>query len=475
MKNSNNHEKLKKFQQRYDPITNAYRERTLTESVLQHWKEEQLKLVITHVKVNSPFYRTHLGYVEETKLTLDTLHKLPFTTKDDLREQMNQMLSGSLSDGLYYYETTGTTGVATPCPRDQKESYASNLQLQYAYEDMLKDVFPDNHKPVLGILGPTEIHSFSDTLGTIAMNIGICHAKIWPGSPVIGFDKCLSLMQELKLEIIATSPGQVMTLAKEAIKRGLDPKKDFHVKAFMLSGELCTPELAANLESLWGAKVYNSLYGSQEAFVIASSTPTGLLRPHLPNYIFEVVDPETGEYLGETGDGELVVTCLIDGLKPLIRYRTGDIVSIKTTANKSLFDRYTIDVVGRVRDSVELNGKYFTAAQIESSLIKNIRGCLGYQILLTQSNNEDSIIAKLEIPSLPSKDRKKLIMQTSHRISEQLGCPSTVMLVEDLSDYVNLGGWIKWKAARLIDTRFENDNIDTESSAEQLLERLNTV
>ena len=477
MKNYSSREKLNEFQQRYDPITTAYRDLTLSENALRDWKEEQLKIVITHVQENSQFYREHLSHIEPSKLTLEVLHKLPFTTKNDLREQMQQILSGSLNDGLYYYETTGTTGVATPCPRDQKESYASNLQLQYAYEDMLKEIFPVNHKPILGILGPTEIHSFSDTLGSIALNIGICHAKIWPGSPVIGFDKCLSLIRDLKLEIIATSPGQVMTLAKEAIKRGLDPKKDFHIKVFMLSGELCTPELAENLESLWGAKIYNSLYGSQEAFVIASSTPSGSLRPHLPNYIFELVEPNTGEYLGETGEGELVVTCLVDGLKPLIRYRTGDIVSIKTTANKPLFDKYKIDVVGRVRDSVELNDNYFTAAQIESSLIKDIHGCLGYQILLTHTNNEDSIVAKLEIPNLSPQEKQSLIVKTTRRILERLGCQSTVMIVEDLSDHVNLGGWIKWKAARLVDTRLANDNSEPEAelSAGQLMERLNTL
>ncbi|WP_230952096.1 phenylacetate--CoA ligase family protein [Xylella fastidiosa] len=391
---------------------------------------------------------------------------------------MQQILSGSLNDGLYYYETTGTTGVATPCPRDQKESYASNLQLQYAYEDILKEIFPTDHKPILGILGPTEIHSFSDTLGSIALNIGICHAKIWPGSPVIGFDKCLNLIRDLKVEIIATSPGQVMTLAKEAMKRGLDPKKDFHVKVFMLSGELCTPELAENLENLWNAKIYNSLYGSQEAFVIASSTPSGLLRPHLPNYIFELVEPNTDKYLGETGEGELVVTCLVDGLKPLIRYRTGDIVSIKSVANKPFFEKYTIDVVGRVSDSIELNGKHFNAAQIESSLIKSIRGCLGYQILLTRSNNnKDSIVAKLEIPNLSPQERQLLIIKKTKNILECLGCQSTVMIVEDLSDHVNLGGWIKWKAARLVDTRQINGNLEpeVELSTGQLMERLNSL
>ncbi|EGO81844.1 Coenzyme F390 synthetase [Xylella fastidiosa EB92.1] len=112
------------------------------------------------------------------------------------------------------------------------------------------------------------------------------------------------------------------------MKRGLDPKKDFHVKVFMLSGELCTPELAENLENLWNAKIYNSLYGSQEAFVIASSTPSGLLRPHLPNYIFELVEPNTDKYLGETGEGELVVTCLVDGLKPLMVLNHSSVIAL---------------------------------------------------------------------------------------------------------------------------------------------------
>ncbi|WP_341659699.1 AMP-binding protein [Vibrio sp.] len=410
-------------------------------------------------------------------MTLDNLHQLPFTTKDDLREQMLKILSGSLNDGLYYYETTGTTGPATPCPRDINESYASNLQLQYAYEDMIKAIFPANHKPILGILGPTEVHSFSDTLGSIASNIGICHAKIWPGSPIIGFDKCLNLIRDLNIEIIATSPGQVMTLAKEAIKRGLDPKRDFKIKAFMLSGELCTPELAENLESIWGAKVYNSLYGSQEAFVIASCTPNGKLRPHLPNYIIELIDPITGKYLGETGEGELVVTCLVDGLKPLIRYRTGDIVSIRSKTDKPLFEKYEIEVVGRVKDSVKLNNSYFTAAQIESSLIKDIHNCLGYQIVLTNSNDQDSIIAKLEIPGLSSNERRSLITETSLRILKSLGCNSTIMIVDDLSEHVNLGGWIKWKAARLIDSRLADEvsEPDAELSAHDLMERLNNI
>lgn len=102
MKNYTNREKLNAFQKRYDPITTAYRDLTLTEKTLQKWKEEQLKIVIAHVKENSPFYRDHLRDIEPSKLTLDILHKLPFTTKNHLREQMQQILSGSLNDGLCF-------------------------------------------------------------------------------------------------------------------------------------------------------------------------------------------------------------------------------------------------------------------------------------------------------------------------------------------------------------------------------------
>ncbi|WP_199251120.1 hypothetical protein [Xylella fastidiosa] len=101
---------------------------------------------------------------------------------------------------------------------------------------------------------------------------------------------------------------------------------------------------------------------------------------------------------------------------------------------------------------------------------------LRYQILLTRSNNnKDSIVAKLEIPNLSPQERQLLIIKKN--ILECLGCQSTVMIVEDLSDHVNLGGWIKWKAARLLDTLQINGNLESEVelSTGQLMERLNSL
>lgn len=455
---------LEAFKARYAGIDQAYRSGALTRQALDDWRTRQLRTVLAHVKARSAFYAEKLAGFDPADISLRSLAELPFTTKNDLREQVYRIMSGSINDSIFYYETTGTTGAATPCPRDKKESYASNLQLRHAYQDVIAQNFPAGHRPVLGVLGPTEAHSFTDTLGAIGYDLDLCVAKIWPGSPIIGFDKCLKLMRELRIEVIATAPGQVMTLAKEARKRGLDPHRDFNVKVFMLSGELCTPELTENLHSLWGARPYNSLYGSQEAFVIASTTPQGRLRPHLPNYVFEVVDPHSGAYVGPTGQGELVVTCLVDGVKPLIRYRTGDIVSLRDNGSANLFDAFDIDVVGRVKDAVELNGRRFTAANIEAALMHNVRGCYGYQIIIGRSGNADTIVAKLEMPQLAPAERKAAIQSVQASISERLGCECTALVVDDLSEHVNMGGWIKWKSARLVDSR--EDPADAAEGAE---------
>lgn len=462
------------FKAEYDALDAAYCDGSLTRDALGQWRTRRLQAVLAHAKAASRFYAKRLASIDPAAIDASDLSALPFTTKDDLRDQMLDILSGGINDAIFYYETTGTTGAATPCPRDKKESYASNLQLRHAYQDIVAQDFPDGHRPVIGILGPTEAHSFTDTLGAIAYDLDLCAAKIWPGSPIIGFDKCLSLMRDLKIEVIATAPGQVMTLAKEAIKRGLDPKRDFSVKVFMLSGELCTPELTANLESLWGAKVYNSLYGSQEAFVIASATPRDHLRPHAPNYIFEVVDPETGAHVGATGRGELVVTCLVDGVKPLIRYRTGDIVDLTDDGSARLFDALRVQVVGRVKDAVELNGRRFTAAQIESALMRGVRDCLGYQIVIGDDQGRDTIVAKLELPRLAAAERKALAERVQAHVLEALGAECTALVVDDLSEHVNMGGWIKWKSARLVDSREARaaNADDIELTTADLLSRL---
>ncbi|MGN2388655.1 phenylacetate--CoA ligase family protein [Pseudomonas syringae] len=437
---------------KYDVIHRAYWTNALAEESLKSWHEERLKVVLSHVKSKSVFYERHFKGVDLDEVTLKNLSSLPFTTKDDLRASMLDILSGTLEDSTYYYETTGTTGAATPCPRDDKESYASNKQLSMAYNAVLEKHFP-GESTVVGIMGPTEVHSFGDTLSDVCHQLGVCSAKIWPHSPVIGYPKTLQLMQDLHIGIVASAPGLLLALAKEAERLGLNPREDFFLRAFMMSGELCTPALKNNLYSLWGCEAYNSLYGSQEAMIIAAANTNDQLMPHRLNYIIEVLNPKTGESLGDCGEGELCVTMLVDGIKPLIRYRTGDLVSIHKSTEKPIALAQTMKVVGRIKDTMTLNGKAFTAGYIEQALLEGIEKCLGYQIVINCVNGMDTVIAKIEMSKFYQGDRSQLTLLIRERMRERLEVNATIMMVDDLDDHVNLGSWFSWKEARIVDQR----------------------
>lgn len=440
------------FVMRYDDVHRAYWANQLTEKGLKSWHEERLEVVLTHVKSKSHFYAKHFKNISPQEVSLKNLTSLPFTTKEDLRVSMLHILSGVLEDSVYYYETTGTTGPATPCPRDKKESYASNKQLAMAYKAVLEKHFP-REKTVVGIMGPTEVHSFGDTLGDVCQQLGVCSAKIWPHSPVIGYPKTLQLMRDLRIGVVASAPGLLLALAKEAERLGLNPREDFSLRAFMMSGELCTPALKNNLYSLWGCEAYNSLYGSQESMIIAATNAHDQLIPHRLNYIIEVLNPKTGESLGDSGEGELCVTMLVDGVKPLIRYRTGDLVCIQKTVEKPIALSQTMRVLGRVKDSMTLNGKLFTAGHIEQALLEGVEQCLGYQIVINRVNGKDTIIAKIEMFRFYQGDRSQLTLLVRERMHERLEVDATIMVVDDLDDHVNLGSWFSWKEARIIDRR----------------------
>lgn len=436
----------------YDEVHSAYWSDTLSDAELSAWHQSQLRKVVRYVKELSPFYRKRLASVDERTLRLEDLSSLPFTTKDDLRNAGMDILSGPLEDSMFYYETTGTTGPATPCPRDRGESYASNRQLAMAYQAVLDRHFA-TEKTVVGIMGPTEVHSFGDTLGEVCVQLGVCNAKLWPHSPVIGYPKALQLLKDLRIGVLASAPGLLLALAKEAERNGLNPREDFAVRTFMMSGELCTPALKNNLYSLWGAQPYDSLYGSQETMIIAACNADDQLVPHRMNYILEVLDPSTGESLGDSGDGELCVTMLIPGSKPLIRYRTGDMVSIQSRLGHPQAMRQIIKIVGRVKDSTRLNGRSFSAAQMEQALLEGVEQCLGYQLIINNSNQSDTVIAKLEMSKFYAGDVVRMVLLIKERLKERLGVESTVMVVDDLAEHVNLGSWFSWKEARIVDQR----------------------
>ncbi|MFE4855815.1 phenylacetate--CoA ligase family protein [Streptomyces sp. NPDC056670] len=447
------------FATRYLELHRAFYARTLTDTALAQWRTGQLATVLKQVSTQSPFYARHLKDADLSSATPDDLTALPFTTKAHLREEMLDVLSRPLADSLFFYETTGTTGRATPCPRDGREIVASNAHITESWDSIFRHHFGE-HRPRIGLMGPTEVHSFGDTLGDIARNTGSMNAKIWPYSPVIGFEKALQLMKDLELEVICCTPGVALTLAKAAEHYGYDLREDFSVKLLFVTGEMCTPALAHNLETVWGADVYNILYGSQEAFVIATACRNKRMHLSQTNYVIEVVDPETDESQGPRGSGELTVTMLIDGVKPLVRYRTGDAVVVEESDCGCELPGDLVRIVGRTLDRLELGGRRFTAGQIESAVMTGVTGSAGYQVVIErdEDSGRDRLTVRLELLKGLVEDAPGLSDAVRARASEALGVPVTVELSDGLDPIVSTGAFVSWKAARIVDRRTAPDH-----------------
>jgi phenylacetate-coenzyme A ligase PaaK-like adenylate-forming protein len=445
------------FWYEYPLASHKYYAGTMTDRDWASWYGSRLTAVLRHVTGRSDFYRRHLSGVDIEAVTPERLDTLPFTTKDDLRREMHAVLSGTVADALVFYETTGTTGPSTPCPRGAKDIASSNTHVEESWRRMFRHYFGDR-MPMIALMGPSELYAFGDTFGEIAQRMDACHVKIWPESPRVGFRKALRLMQELGVEVIVCAPALCLNLAKAALHHGYDLHRDFGVRMFLVLGEICTPQFAENVKSVWDADVHPGLYGSQEALAIATGCVHKRLHLSELNYLVEVVDPDSGESRGRRGHGELCLTMLVDGIKPLVRYRTGDLVSVRRNDCGCDLPGDVLEVVGRVADQITLGSSRFRPADIEVAVLDRVRGCLGYQVVLDRAGDgRDDVTIRMDLLPDISGDATAVRAGVSQRLRERCGVQADITVDAELDPITNTGAFVSWKAARIQDNRTEAD------------------
>lgn len=441
----------------YQKVLHRYHDGTLAPDELAGWHAERLTAVLRHVTARSPFYRRHLAGVDVDAVTPATLSALPFTTKADLRREMYDVLSGTPAEASIFYETTGTTGASTPCPRGVRDILTSNSAVEQAWRELFREHFGDR-MPVVGLMGPSELYAFGDVFTAVTASLGACHVKIWPESPRVGFRKALRLIEELGVEVIVCAPALCLSLAKAALHYGHDLAA-LPVKMFLVLGEICTPQFRANVSSVWPhATVYPTLYGSQEALCIATGATTGRLHLSQLNYVAELVDPDTGAYLGDTGEGELVLTMLVDGIKPLIRYRTADLVRITPAEPGAPLPGPVVEVVGRVADRIQLGDAMLQPAELEAAVLDSVRGCLGYQVVIdSKADGTDEVTVRMDLLPELAGDPAAIGAAVAARLRERTGVRADIAVDSNLDPVTNTGAFVSWKAARILDNRSEPD------------------
>lgn len=414
---------------------------------LQKLQSERLVEQVQYVYDNVKFYHDKMdeaGVKPSDISGIDDLHKLPFITKDDLRDQYPYgLLAVPLKDCVRIQSTSGTTG--------------RRVVAFYTQEDI--DIWDECCARAIVAAGGT--------------NEDVCHVcygyGLFTGGPGLngGSHKvgCLTLpmssgnterqlqfMTDLGSTILCCTPSYAANLGEAVNEKGI--KDQIKLKAGIFGAEPWTEEMRHNIEEALGIKAYD-IYGLTEisgpgvSFECEEQAGMHVQEDH---FIAEIIDPDTGEVLPEGETGELVFTCITKKAFPLLRYRTRDLCWL--TRKKCSCGRTHVRMMkpkGRSDDMMIVKGVNVWPSQIETVLL-NQGYQANYQIVVDRVHNHDTIEVQVELTpemaadsSVPVEEREKKIVSG---LKSMLGIKVDVRVVEPKSIARSEG-----KAVRVIDKR----------------------
>ncbi len=283
-------------------------------------QNERLVKQVKHVYDHVPYYRKKMeekGVVPEDIRSIEDLHKLPFLTKDDLRDAYPYgLLAVPLSDCVRIQSTSGTTG--------------RRVVAFYTLEDI--DIWDTCCARAIMAAGGTneDVVHVCYGYGLFTGGPGLNGGSHKVGSLTLPMssgntDRQIQFMTDLGSTILCCTPSYAAYLGESINERGLKDK--IKLKAGIFGAEAWTEEMRRDIEKSLGIKAYD-IYGLTEisgpgvSFECSEQTGMHINEDH---FIAEVIDPKTGEVLPEGEKGELVFTCITKKAFPLLRYRTRDI------------------------------------------------------------------------------------------------------------------------------------------------------
>lgn len=420
---------------------------TMPVDQLKALQSERLVKQVQYVYDNVEFYRNKMdaaGVKPEDIHGVEDLHKLPFITKDDLKDQYPYgLLAKPLSDCVRIQSTSGTTGrrvVAFYTQHDLDLWEDCCARAIVAAGGSKDDVCHVSYGYGLFTGGPG-LNGGSHKVGclTLPMSSG-------------NTDRQLQFMTDLGSTILCCTPSYAAYLAESINERGI--RDQIKLKAGIFGAEAWTEEMRHDIEQNLGIKAYD-IYGLTEisgpgvSFECEEQKGMHINEDH---FIAEVIDPQTGEVLPEGERGELVFTCLTKEAFPLMRYRTRDIciLSRKPCSCGRTHIRMT-KPLGRSDDMMVVKGVNVFPSQIETVLM-NEGYPANYELIVDRVNNSDTIEVNVEMSldmfndlKVSDAEREKKLVAA---LKVMLGIKVDVKLLPPKSIARSEG-----KAVRIIDKR----------------------
>jgi len=423
-------------------------------AAMTRWQAGRLREQVRHAAAHSPFYRRKFkaaGVKPGLIRSLDDLPRLPFTTKDELKDNQatkppwGDLLAVPLADVLRVHLTSATTGrplAFLDTREDWRGFYRSYARSLHAYgvrkTDMVMAAF--SYGPWIGYWSGFYA---AQELGCLVFPAG-----------GLSTDQRIDALLNYPITVLGCTPSYALFLAEHAAKKGIDLAKDTRIRITWHTGEpgASIPATRARIEAAFGAKAYD-LPGLTEiaAWGFEGDARSGLTHVH-EDYCYPEVLDERDRAVGPGGRGELVFTSLYRKAMPLLRYRTRDLVQVadrRCPCGRTLV-AFEGGVLARLDDMKKVRGIIVYPRRIEE-LVRPHAEVDEFQIVLRRHEGLDDILVRVDpSPSLSLSERDGLRAQLGESLRTGLGLRVSVEITEP-------GALPRWdhKARRVKDERTE--------------------
>ena len=416
---------------------------------LEQLQLERLQPTLYRVGTHVPFYRKKF---EELKInlddfkSLDDLRRLPFTVKQDLRDNYPYgLFAVPLRDIVRIHSSSGTTGLATVVgyTRNDLKNWSNLVARVLTGAGVTKD---DVIQIAFGyglFTGGFGLHYGAERLGASVIPISAGNTK-----------RQIQIMQDFKTTALVCTPSYALIIADTMMEMGINPN-GLSLRVGLFGAEPWSEAMRHEINEKLGIRATDN-YGLSEVMgpgVADECQECNGLHISEDHFLLEVIDPDTLEPVQPGEVGELVVTTLTKEAFPVIRYRTKDFSRLITDHCSCGRTFYRMEkITGRSDDMLIIRGVNVFPSQIEHVLmsIKDVEP--HYQIIVNREGSLDTMEVQVEVSedifSDAVKNLEGLAKQIQMEIKDLLGVSCKVSLVEPKTIQRSEG-----KAKRVIDNR----------------------
>lgn len=410
---------------------------------------QRLRAIVQRAYDRQPLFRQRMnerGLTPADLCSLDDIRLLPFTVKTDLRDTYPFGLFASpMSEIVRLHASSGTTGkpIVVAYNAADIEIWTNAMVRSFAACGVHQGDIIQNAYGYGLFTGGLGAHYGAETLGATVIPISGGNTQ-----------RQLMVMKDFGVTVICCTPSYFLHILDQAAEMGID-LRELPLRAGIFGAEPWTENMRQRIQAGSGIKAYD-IYGLSEivgpGVAMECQCQCG---PHIfEDYFYpEIIDPQTGEVLGDDQEGELVLTTLAKQAMPMIRYRTRDITALTSEPCACGRNLRRIKRISRRSDDMFIiRGVNVYPSQIEAALLSVEDTLPHYQIVLTREKGLDEMEVQVEVTADVFSDTigalENLQQRLAHAIENTVGIRARVRLVTPRTLQRSEG-----KAKRVIDQR----------------------